>query len=159
MTDFVSTLTVDIAPQVAVTPISPTPAAGMEMFLPFQIDPATGGIAFTSDDLLIKEQHISTIVNTVYTERVMVPVYGTPLARQLFSSLQMQGRYGFLVSDITKAIAHWEPSVKVTDVQIKADQFDVSTLNVSVTFTVPPKEATNIVSITVGGAASQVVSQ
>jgi hypothetical protein len=71
------------------TTVNPVPALspyGIEIMVPFQIDPITGGVAELTDELSILNQHLATIVSTELGERLMLPAYGSNVPSDVFAS-------------------------------------------------------------------------
>lgn len=96
---------------------------GTEILQPFQLD-QNGQIAQTTDPNTQVDQHLLTLVSTQPGERVMLPNYGVPSFRTLFSMNTADNQTRFLNS-INSAMATWEPNVTV-DVTFVNDSADVS---------------------------------
>jgi phage baseplate assembly protein W len=84
---------------------------GTEILQPFQLD-QNGQIASTSDTNTQIDQHLLGLVSTNPGERVMLPNYGIPTFKYLFSMNSADNQQAFLTS-AQNALAAWEPSVTV----------------------------------------------
>lgn len=143
------------SPQVSLVPQVPSMPTGVEIAVPFQIDSATGGVAYLSSYNQIIEQHIATIIMTNITERVMVPNYGSPLQQAVFQPIgSIQN--AVIASDIKKAINTWEPSVTILSVKINGNPQSLSELDIVVSYSINPLNDVNTIQITPGGTISQV---
>jgi phage baseplate assembly protein W len=157
---WVFTLTVvgSSSPITTITPALPPSPTGIEMAVPFQIDPSTGGVAVLTDAVSILAQHIETIVLTMLGERVMMPQYGSPVEGSLFASINSR-LIALLPSDITTAIQTWEPSVQVVSVTPSYNITQApSTLTIDIQFTVVPYANVNTVTVSTGGSVVQVTA-
>ena len=153
------TLTVigDSSPQTSVQPYQAAAPTGIEMLVPFQIDPATGGVAFLDNYNQILAQHILTIIMTAQNERVMNPTYGFGLGDFVFGPVAAL-TVATTADDIRKAIAAWEPAVTVSQVTLAQSASNPALVNVTVTYSVVPYNDVNQVSVAVGGGVVQVIS-
>lgn len=144
-----------------ITTLAPTLAplpSGIEMAIPFQIDPSTGGVAVLTDAVSILAQHIETIVLTLLGERVMLPSYGSNLEGSLFAGIDSR-TINMLPSDITTAIQQWEPGVQIVGVTPQYNpNASPGTLTIEIGFTVVPFTNVNLVIVSTGGSVEQVVS-
>lgn len=153
---FALTVVGNVSPETGVTAVLPALPNSLEIFVPFQIDPATGGVAVLTNYVAILEQHIATIIMTALGERVMLPTYGIGLEQQTFKPTQ-DIVVSPLASDITKRIQFWEPAVQVNQVTIGQGQMPNQVV-ISVDFTVVPFGAVSTVTVSSGGPISQVVA-
>jgi phage baseplate assembly protein W len=153
------TLTVigNASPQTNVQPYQASAPQGVEIMVPFQIDPATGGVAFLSDYNAILAQHLLTIIMTGPNERVMNPTYGFGLGDLVFGPVA-ELTVATTADDIRKQIATWEPAVAVSNVSITQSPNNPAVVIVSVTYSVVPYTDVNQVSVAVGGGVVQVIS-
>ena len=154
---WVFTLTVVGVPsaQVSLVPQIPAPPTGVEIAVPFQIDPATGAVAtLTTYDAII-EQHVVTVVMTEKTERLMIPTYGSDLPKAVFGPIASNTN-ALLAKDIQSAITAWEPAVSLVNVKISTNPQSLSELDIVVTYTIVPFNDVNTVTVTTGGTISQV---
>lgn len=154
--------TLDVSPEVStsdvtVTPLQPILPTGSEVAVPFQIDPATGGIAVKSDYSSIIAQHLLTIIQTQLGERVMNPGYGSP-AQGLVFSPAVGANLALIQKDIKLAIQAWEPAVNVSTLQVSANTPAEGIINVDVYYSILPHNSVSTLSISTGGSISQVVS-
>jgi len=144
-----------LSPGTGVTPTQSVLPTGVEILVPFQIDPATGSVAVISDYGAILAQHIETIVLTSIGERVMNPTYGYGLEGQVFHPINANTP-NMLQSDITKAINKWEPRVKVQTVAVAENPTSPSLLSVTIEFSVIPFSDVNTLVVASGGTIAQV---
>ena len=154
------TLTVSpVSPETSVVPVNPSlpSPSGVEIQLPFHIDPATGGVAQTLDYSQILANHIETIIMTSTRTRLMLPNYGGDLENAVFAD-SAQGEYLELISDMQDAIAAWEPSVLVQSIAINPQNAGGTALTVTLEFTIVPFSDVNTISVTTGGTITQVGS-
>lgn len=153
------TLTVKsvLAPQATVIPAQQASPLGIEMQVPFQIDPATGGTSYLTDYGQILAQHILTIIMTSPGERLMSPTYGFGLEQQVFAPLYTRTP-SMLTPDLQTAISALEPSVKIVDLTIDQNPNLPNVLDITIVFSVLPSNAVSTVSMSVGGGLNQVVA-
>lgn len=144
-----------VSPGTGVTPVQPALPTGVEILVPFQIDPATGGVAVISSYNAILAQHIETIVLTSLNERVMNPAYGYGLERQVFTPIG-SGLPSLMQSDVSTAIKKWEPRVNVLAVNVAHNPLVPGLLTVNVDFSVNPFNDVNTVTVSAGGTIAQV---
>jgi phage baseplate assembly protein W len=154
---FTLTVTGSLAPAAIVTPAAPTLPTGIEMLVPFQIDPATGGTAFIVDYSTIMAQHILTIIMTAQQERVMLPQYGFGIENLVFSNIYDIANT-ITAADIQNEITKWESAVNVQSVTVNPSTTAPNILDVVVTYSVNPYTKLNQVSVAVGGAITQVIA-
>jgi phage baseplate assembly protein W len=145
------------SPQTSVQASQAVTPQGIEMLIPFQIDPATGGVAFLSDSNKILAQHILTIIMTAPNERLMNPLYGFGLGDMVFGPVASL-TVATTADDIKKQIASWEPAVSVSNISIDQSPTNPALVIVIVTYSVVPYTDVNQVSISVGGGIVQVIS-
>lgn len=85
-----------------------------EILFPFQLD-ASGALAVTTSPNVQAQQHVTALVSTTPGERVMLPGYGVPLASLVFGSNDPV-IVAAIQSDVSNALAQWEPSIIVNSV-------------------------------------------
>ena len=85
-----------------------------ELQAPFQLTPS-GGVATTTDPRVQAEQHVTSLVSTNPGERIMLPGYGVPLSALVFAPNDPIV-IATIQSDVTNALAAWEPSIIVNSV-------------------------------------------
>ena len=144
-------------PQVTVTPSQPAAPTGIEIMVPFQIDPATGGVAYVTDYNRIIAQHLLTIVMTANGERVMNPTYGFGLEEKTFSPMYAQ-LPSLIGPDLQAAISEWEPDVQISAVNVEQDSNNPAVLNITISYSVLPSNTVSTAVLAVGGGINQVVS-
>jgi phage baseplate assembly protein W len=154
---FALTVVGPVSPGTSVTPIMAALPSGVEIQVPFQIDPTSGGVAILTDYAAIMAQHIETIILTGITERVMNPAYGFGAERMVFAPVNA-GLPSLLKSDIITAIKTWEPRVQVQDVIVESSPTGQNILVITVIFLVIPLNDVNTVTVTTGGTIAQVNS-
>jgi phage baseplate assembly protein W len=152
---FTLTVTASVSPQTAVVPVNPQAPTGLEILVPFQIDPTIGGVQTLQDYSAIIAQHIATALMTSAFERVMLPAYGIGLRNSVFKNFA-NGVPSPLQSDITKGLAALVPEASINSVQVQPDPTNANVLVVTVEFSVVPYSGTNTVTVAVGGPISQV---
>ena len=157
---FSLTVTTLVQPQTSVTPVTssniPT-ANGMEISVPFRIDPATGGVAIVTDYAAIIAQHIESILLTGFNERLMLLGYGSSLETAVFAPINTP-LTAFLASDLKRAINQWEPAANVIKVSITNDANTPEVLNITVVYSVLPYNAVNTLTVSTGGIIQQASS-
>lgn len=155
---FTLTVVDSVSPITTITPALPPLPTGIEIAVPFQIDPSTGGVAILVDYVSILAQHIETIVQTLVNERVMMPTYGSNLESSLFSPINSR-IINMLPSDITQAVQSWEPAVRIVSVNTSYNQTtSPSALTIEINFSVVPFTDVNTVTVSTGGSVQQVVA-
>lgn len=154
---FTLTVTGSATPGTVVTPTSAAEPTGLEIMVPFQIDPATGGVAVLSNFAQIIEQHIMTIIMTAQKERVMLPSYGCGLEGAVFSPINSV-QLPLLADDIKKQLSTWEPSANVLSVTATNAASTPNVINIVVEFSVVPFNDVNTVTVSTGGTITQVVA-
>lgn len=92
----------------------------LELLAPFQLT-SSGGVATTTNPAVQAEQHVTSLVSTSPGERVMLPGYGVPLSALVFGSNDPV-IVSTIASDVTKALAQWEPSIVVNAVSPASGQ-------------------------------------
>jgi phage baseplate assembly protein W len=85
-----------------------------EILMPFQLT-ASGGVAVTESPYTQAQQHVTALVSTNPGERVMLPGYGVALEALVFSPND-DVVAATIQSDVTQALAAWEPSITVNSV-------------------------------------------
>lgn len=91
-----------------------------EILFPFQLT-SSGAVATTADPNVQAEQHVTSLVSTTPGERPMLPGYGVALAALVFGSNDPV-IVSTIQSDVTQALARWEPSINVLGVSPAAGQ-------------------------------------
>lgn len=148
------TLTVLSEPQTPQTTVIPTAGlapTGIEVLVPFQINPATGQVATVSEYQDVIAQHVLSVLMTARTERVMLPTYGVGMETYVFQpdtplvSAQIQ-------SSVISAFKNWEPAVSIQNVNVRQDSQNPNVLNVSVQYSTVPYQAVQTITVALGGA-------
>jgi phage baseplate assembly protein W len=154
---FTLSVTQVLAPQSAVTPTQPTSPAGIEIKVPFQIDPSTGGVVILTNYNDIIAQHVLTALMTAPGERVMNPNYGVGLETKVFEPIYARNS-AVLQQDVQSLLQATEPSVQINSIVVAQDPNYANVLDVTISYSVLPSNAVNTLSLAVGGGISQVVS-
>jgi phage baseplate assembly protein W len=145
------------SPQTTITQVEAVMPTGIEMQVPFQIDPATGGVAFLFNYNEIIAQHIETICLTVLGERLMMPGYGTGLEAQLFEPIT-EPASALIAKDIMTQVQGSENRIKVNSVNVGSPDATSGVLTITVNYTILPLRDQNTLRVTVGGTILQVNS-
>ena len=105
----------------------------IELDQPFRID-AQGRVAFTSDPSRVLENRVRMVIGTQIGERVMRPLYGTPVISMLFDG-DDDLTASVIMADIVRALAEYEPGVVVQNVYLDSgdNQLD-GVVNVNVIY-------------------------
>lgn len=151
---FALTVVGPFSPGTGVTPVQQVLPSGVEVAVPFQIDSATGGIAFLSNYGAILAQHIETIIMTNVNERLMNPQYGYGLEQKVFTPINASIP-NTMQSDIIKAIQTYESAVTNLSVTVTPGN-EPNVLIVTVDFSIAPSNDLNTVTVTAGGTIAQV---
>lgn len=153
------TLTVKdlVAPQTSVTPTLPGASTGVELLVPFQVDPATGGMAVQPNYNAIIAQHLLSILMTAPGERVMMPTYGFGAEAKVFEPLYVRTP-SILQPDIVQQLQAYEPDVQIQSVVVEPDPNYPNVLDITISYSVIPSNTSGQVTVAIGGSQSQVVS-
>jgi uncharacterized protein len=87
-----------------------------EAVVPFALA-SDGSIQATSDPNAQSQQHLTSLLSTAPTERVMVPTYGVPVKSTVFAP-DDEIAVNQLQKQIQAAIATWEPNLSVNSVSV-----------------------------------------
>lgn len=82
----------------------------VEILSPFYVG-SDGAVVTTSDPDVQVRQHVSSLINTEQTERVMLPDYGTPLSNLIFEDADSEDVAAQAAQMVRDAFALWEPGV------------------------------------------------
>jgi phage baseplate assembly protein W len=136
---------------IPVVPSQPLTPLGIEVMVPFQINPATGQVMTVNQYQEIIAQHVLSILMTAKGERVMLPTYGVGMQNYVF-----QPDTPLVEADIQSTIQAsfktWEPAVIVQRVSIGTTSQQPNVLTVTVTYSTTPYRATNTVTVSLGGS-------
>lgn len=86
----------------------------IEIAAPFQVN-SSGSIATTTNPQVQAQQHVTSLVSTQPGERVMLPTYGVSLNALVFAPND-PAVVTTIRTDVTNAIAQWEPTLIVQSV-------------------------------------------
>jgi phage baseplate assembly protein W len=93
---------------------------------------ADGRVAWSEGDVNVREA-IRVILLTEQRERILLPQFGASLGRFLFEPNTVTTRH--LIGDrITKALATWEPRIRVESVQVDEDSADPQAAIATITY-------------------------
>lgn len=136
---------------IPVVPSQPITPLGLEVMVPFQINPATGQVMTVTAYQEIIAQHVLSILMTARGERVMLPTYGVGMQNYVFQPaaplIEAQ-----IQSTIQTAFKTWEPAVLIQNVSIGTNSQQPNLLQVTVTYSTTPYKATNTVTVSLGGS-------
>jgi phage baseplate assembly protein W len=138
-------------PETSVVPTAPLPWTGIEVMVPFHVDPVSGMVATIQDYGTILEQHVLTILMTGSGERVMLPTYGVGIPRHVFDPIT-QLTAAAIQSNIEEGLAQWEPAVTLLSVDVVPDITMPNLLNITVDFTSADFPGIQSVNLSVGGS-------
>ena len=142
------------SPQTSVIPVVPaqpiTPL-GLEVMVPFQINPATGQVMTINQYQEIIAQHVLSVLMTAKGERVMLPTYGVGMQNYVFQP-ESALVAAEIQSTITNAFKTWEPAVLIQNVTVATTPQQPNVLTVTVTYSTTPYNATNQVTVSLGGS-------
>jgi hypothetical protein len=99
---------------------------------PFQVNSATGGIAFSEYEANIRDC-MSVIIGTRPGERQMLPEFGCRINEMLFAP-NTEGTADMVSSSVKEALIRWEPRIEVESVEAWPDQ--TGSIRVQVNYTV-----------------------
>ena len=86
-----------------------------ELAAPFALTPS-GGIAEFNVPGDQVQAHLTALVSTAPGERVMLPTYGVPLTKLLFSNTAIDVTQ-IVAQDVRTAIQKWEPAINLLNVR------------------------------------------
>src|SRR2546421_3828268 len=91
-----------------------------------------GRVAWSEGEVNVREA-IRVILMTEQRERLRLPEFGGSLSRYLFEPNTVTTRH--LMQDrITKALAEWEPRIRVESVEVEPDQIDPQAAIATITY-------------------------
>jgi phage baseplate assembly protein W len=106
-----------------------------------------GRWAFSSGDTNVRES-VRVVLTTELGERVMLPEYGGSLGRFLFEPNTVATRH--LIADrIGKALAVWEPRLRVESIDVDEDPADPQAAVVTIVYRLVATQARERVALTV----------
>jgi hypothetical protein len=136
---------------IPVVPSQPLTPFGLEVMVPFQINPATGQVMTTNQYQDIIAQHVLSILMTAKGERVMIPGYGVGMQNFVFKPdtplIEAE-----IQSTITNSFKTWEPAVQIQKVVLASSIQQPNLLTVTVTYSTTPYQTTNTVTVSLGGS-------
>ena len=106
-----------------------------------------GHLAWSEGEENIR-QSIRIILMTERQERLMQPEFGGGLDHFLFEPNTVATRYR-IQEDIQKALAQWEPRIKVEQVQVEVDPDDQQAAIATITYKLVATQSTERVSLSV----------
>ena len=144
-------------PQGATTPVTPQLPMGVEIAIPFRIDPSTGGVAVHGSYTKIIAQHLETVVRTIVGERLMNPSYGTQVDASVFNpSYGLVS--GVLADDIKKALQRYERSAHIQGVRIRQSRVGPSVVDIEIDFCLLHSLSVNTLTVALGGRLIEVTN-
>lgn len=136
---------------IPVVPSQPITPLGLEVMVPFQINPATGQVMTVNQYQEIIAQHVLSVLMTAKGERVMLPTYGVGMQNHVFQP-ESQLVEAEIQSTIQSSFKTWEPAVIIQKVDISTNGQQPNVLIVSVTYSTTPYKATNTITVSLGGS-------
>lgn len=107
--------------------------------LPFKFT-ASGEVGTTTDYKKINQDRVIGVIMTLYTERVMVPSFGTAARKAVFET-ETEAE-SMLVAEIRAGFNKWLPDLKLINVVFSKPETDI--MNVTVQYDLPTGEADSI---------------
>ena len=99
---------------------------------PFQVNPATGSVAFSEYEANIRDC-MTLIIGTRPGERQMLSEFGCRISELLFAP-NTAGTAGLVSSAVREALTRWEPRIEVESVDAYPDQ--TGSIRVQVNYTI-----------------------
>lgn len=128
-----------------------------ELRAPFGLTPSGGIAAFSLPGDMV-QAHLQALVSTNPGERVMQSRYGVPLSSYVFG-LNAQETGALVTNDVGQAIARWEPSVNLQNVQLMTSDTSEGIVSVNVQYTpgaaVTGSSVVSTATVLVGGSVIQ----
>lgn len=90
-----------------------------QISLPFSFDPIYGGLNTTSDDQKTWQDRVVIVVMTLFSERVMMPSYGSTAREAVFENYT--DIPPFLENSISLAFSKWLPELTFTGLEASTD--------------------------------------
>lgn len=137
-------------PQTTVIPSAALAPTGIEVQVPFQINPATGQVGTVNTYSNIIAQHVLSVLMTARGERLMLPTYGVGMETYTFQpdspliAAEIQ-------SSVESAFKGWEPAVQILNVSVAQDKQNPAVMNVTIEYSTP-YSGTNTITVSLGGA-------
>lgn len=114
-----------------------------EVQVPFRVG-ADGGIAYVTTESERASQHIRSIVQTMFGERVMRPDYGSNVRRWLFDVAD-EAVLNEAADELKAIINRLEPGITIREITAKPNDFDPEYVTVLIRYTVPITKDTFVV--------------
>ena len=99
---------------------------------PLLPDPERGGLATATDEEKVR-QSIWIILTTAPGERVMRADFGCGIHRLVFESIS-DATIGRVASEVTAALARWEPRIDLLGVRVQPDAAEPNLLHISIDY-------------------------
>lgn len=137
-------------PQTTVIPTAALAPTGIEVQIPFQINPATGQVGTVNEYSTVITQHCLSVLMTAKGERLMLPTYGVGMETYTF---RPDGAMiaAEIQSSVQSAFKGWEPAVQILQVDVAQDQQNPAVMNVTIQYSTP-YSGTNTITVSLGGA-------
>jgi uncharacterized protein len=143
-------LTATPTPQTTVIPTAALAPTGIEVQVPFQINPATGQVGTVNEYSTIIAQHVLSILMTATGERLMLPTYGVGMETYTFQpDSPLVGAE--IQSAVQNAFTGWEPAVQILNVSVTQSPQNPAVMNVTIQYSTP-YSGTNTITVSLGGA-------
>src|SRR5258705_7092434 len=108
---------------------------------------ADGRVAWSEGEANVRES-IRVILMTEQRERIALPGFGGSLGRFLFEPNVVETHHA-IQSRIERALAEWEPRIRVESVDVEADASDRETATATITYRLVATQTRQRVSVTV----------
>jgi Bacteriophage baseplate protein W len=108
---------------------------------------ADGRVAWSEGEANVRES-IRVILLTEQRERVNLPDFGGSLGRYLFEPNAVETHHA-IQRRIERALAEWEPRIRVESVDVEPDTVDREAATASITYRLVATQARERVSVTV----------
>src|SRR5262245_44597401 len=119
---------------------------GRGMSFPPRVGP-DGRVAWSEGEVNVREA-IRVILMTEQRERLRLPEFGGSLSRYLFEPNTVTTRHS-IQDRITKALADWEPRIRVESVEVEPDRIDPQAAIATITYRLIATQTRERVSLTV----------
>ena len=106
---------------------------GLGLAFPPLVDPATGTLG-TVGDTDVVSQALRVLLRTAPGERLMRPDYGCDLRRYLFAPNDAS-THRLIAKEVTRAINLYEDRVRLTGIDVTADDVEPAQVNLVVRYT------------------------
>lgn len=124
--------------------MSPNDWYGLGFAFPPLVNPETGALG-TVGDTEVVAQALRMLLRTAPGERLMRPDYGCDLRRFLFAPNDASTRR-LIANEVTRAINLYEDRVRLTGIDVSADELEPAQVNLVVRYTLRRSGAPGLLS-------------